>query len=57
MFWIDLIPLLKSWKKALDCINHVIYTPVILSSSSINVGVTDLLMQVFSNYGIICVWF
>ncbi len=27
MLSIDLIPLLKSWTKALDCINHVIYTP------------------------------
>ncbi len=27
MLWINLIHLLKSWKKALDCVSHVIYPP------------------------------
>ncbi len=33
MLSIDLIPLLKSWTKALDCINHVIYTPALTNYS------------------------
>ncbi len=27
--WIDFIPLLKTWKKELNCITHMIYTYVV----------------------------